>query len=120
MTDLKIIIPGFTPADLTAAASRVSLNPDANKNENAYMSRRINGFFQYEKYGGDLKASAMANFTWTTVKNPETGYSEPSKNILENPDLFIGTLNTDFSTLDLMKREAANPNPPLLRIMPRA
>ena len=124
---MERIIPGFTNSDLQLFKRAV--NPDANNNPNSYMSKRINGYFQYQSLkmidvasgteGNVLKAEPMANFTWGPIRNPEGGTTEKidfGKNILENPAMCIGTLQTDFSTLNLMKREAANPNPPKLKI----
>lgn len=112
------LIPGFVNSDLQSFKQAV--NPNANNNPNSYMSKRINGYFQYNSVDNVLKTEPMSNFTWSPIRNPERGTTEMtdfSKNILENPAMCIGTLQTDFSTLNLMKQEAANPNPPKLKII---
>jgi hypothetical protein len=108
---MERIIPGFSGNDLIMVRNVAPADLSAAHNTESYMNLRING--QYQQ-------NPVSNFVWSNIKDPENP-NEPdaitfSKNIIENPDLFIGTLNTDFHTLDNLKREAAVVNPPRLKI----
>lgn len=106
---MERIIPGYTNQD-SKSLEKLRLNPRANKNVNSYMSKRINGEWERE---------SILKFTWGKIYNPEGNQSDnliAELNILENPGLYIGTLLTDFSLLELVKREAARVDPSRLKI----